>query len=125
MLVQMSDQIKTVQPTPEALQQAFQLMTGHIVASAVNIAARLGLSDRLAQGPRTADDLARETGANPDALYRLMRALAGVGMFEEKSGRMFALTPVRAALCDGPIRWMALWIAGEFNFHVYATRCTR
>jgi hypothetical protein len=33
---------------------------------------------------------------------------------------MFGLTPVGAALCDGPMRWMALWIAGEFNFHVYA-----
>ena len=63
-------------------------MAGHIVASAVNISARLGLSDRLAKGPRTADDLARETGANPDALYRLMRTLAGVGMFEETSARI-------------------------------------
>ena len=95
-------------------------MSGHIVASAVNIAARLGLSDRLAGGPRSSDDLARETGTNPDALYRLLRALAGVGMFEEQAERRFALTPVGAALCDGPVRWMALWIAGEFNFRVYA-----
>jgi hypothetical protein len=109
-----------VQPTPEAIQQAFQLMTGHIVASAVNIAARLGLSDRLVNGPRSADDLARETGVHADALYRLMRALASVGLFEERATRTFALAPVGAALCDGPMRWMALWIAGEFNFHVYA-----
>jgi hypothetical protein len=95
-------------------------MTGHIVASAVNIAARLGLSDRLAGGPRSADDLARETGVNADALYRLMRALGGVGVYEEVAPRTFALTPAGAALCDGPVRWMALWIAGEFNFHVYA-----
>ena len=120
MLVQMSNQTETVHATPEAVQHAFQLMTGHIVASAVNISARLGISDRLANGPRTADDLARETGANPDALYRVMRALAGVGMYEEGSPRLFGLTPVGAALCDGPVRWMALWIAGEFNFHVYA-----
>ena len=110
----------TVKPTAEAVQQAFQLMTGHIVASAVNIAARLGLSDRLAGGPRSADDLARETGVNADALYRLMRALAGLGVFEEQAARTFALTPVGAAMCDGPVRWMALWIAGEFNFRVYA-----
>ena len=116
----MTTQSTSVQATPEAIQHAFQLMAGHIVASAVNISARLGLSDRLAKGPRTADDLARETGANPDALYRLMRTLAGVGMFEETSERTFALTPVGAALCDGPVRSMALWIAGEFNFHVYA-----
>jgi hypothetical protein len=109
-----------VKPTPEAIQHVFQLMTGHIVASAVNIAARLGLSDRLAGGPRTADDLAREAGVNADALHRLMRALASVGLYEEQSPRTFALTPAGAALTDGPVRWMALWIAGEFNFHVYA-----
>ena len=109
-----------VRPTPEAIQQAFQLMTGHIVASAVNISARLGLSDRLAAGPRSADDLARELGVSPDALYRLLRALASVGMFEEQTSRVFALAPVGAALCEGPMRWMALWIAGEFNFRVYA-----
>jgi hypothetical protein len=112
--------VSTVKPTPEAVQQAFQLMTGHIVASAVNIAARLGLPDRLAAGPRTADDLARETGVHGEALYRLMRALASVGMFEEQSDHTFALTPVGAALCEGPVRRMALWIAGEFNFRVYA-----
>jgi hypothetical protein len=116
----MSTPATPVQPTPEAVQQAFQLMTGHIVTSAVNISARLGLSDRLAKGPRTAEDIARETGANPEALYRLMRALASVGVFDEGPDRRFALTPVGAALCDGPVRWMALWIAGEFNYHVYA-----
>lgn len=95
-------------------------MTGHIVASAVNIAARLTLSDRLAGGPRTCDELARETGVNADALYRVMRALGSLGIYEETAGRTFALTPLGAAFCDGPVRWMALWIAGEFNFHVYA-----
>jgi hypothetical protein len=95
-------------------------MTGHIVASAVNISARLGLSDRLSNGPRSADDLARECDVDADALYRLMRALASVGVFEEGRPRTFALTPAGAALCDGPVRWMALWIAGEFNFQVYA-----
>ena len=115
-----SSAVPSVTPTPEAVQQAFQLMTGHIVASAVNIAARLALSDRLAAGPRSADDLARETGVDPSALYRLMRALASVGMFEEQADQRFALTPVGAALCEGPVRRMALWIAGEFNFRVYA-----
>jgi hypothetical protein len=109
-----------VQPTPEAVQQAFQLMTGHIVASAVNIAARLGLSDRLAGGPRSAEDLARELSVDPGALYRVLRALASVGMYHEQADHRFALTPVGAAFIDGPVRAMALWIAGEFNFRVYA-----
>ena len=95
-------------------------MTGHIVASAVNIAARLGLSDRLVNGPRSADELARECAVDADALYRVMRALGSLAVFEEVAPRTFALTPAGAALCDGPVRWMALWIAGEFNLHVYA-----
>ena len=113
-------QTSPVQPTPEAVQHVFQLMTGHIIASAVNIAARLALSDRLTAGPRAATDLAREAGVNADALYRLMRALASVGLYDEVAPGTFGLTPAGAALSDGPVRWMALWIAGEFNFHVYA-----
>ena len=75
----MSQQQISAPPDPQVVQHVFQLMAGHIVASAVNIAARLAIPDRLATGPRTAEDLARETGVNADALYRLMRALASVG----------------------------------------------
>ena len=51
---------------------------------------------------------------------RLLRALASLGVFSEVSPRTFDLTPAGAALQEGPVRAMALWIAGEFNFHVYA-----
>jgi hypothetical protein len=110
----------SIKPTPEAVQHVFQLITGHIVASAVNIAARLGIADRLANGPRTSADLARDCGVDEAALYRLLRALASVGVFAETAPRTFDLTPAGAALQEGPVRAMALWIAGEFNFHVYA-----
>jgi hypothetical protein len=110
----------SVKPTPEAIQHVFQLMTGHIVASAVNIAAQLGIADRLAHGPRTSDDLARECHVNADALYRLMRALASLGVFVESSPRTFELTPAGAALQEGPVRAMALWIASNFSLSVYA-----
>lgn len=109
-----------IKPTDQAIQHVFQLMTGHIVASAVNIAARLGIADRLADGPRATADLARESGASEDALYRVLRALASVGVFEEVSPRTFGLNPAGAALQSGPVRAMALWIAGEFNLRVYA-----
>lgn len=95
-------------------------MTGHIVASAVNIAAQLGIADRLANGPCTTADLAHECSVNEDALYRVLRALASVGVFEEESPRTFGLTPAGAALQDGHIRSMALWIAGQFNLRVYS-----
>jgi hypothetical protein len=95
-------------------------MTGHMVASAVNVVAQLAIPDRLAEGPRSADDLARETGVNADALYRVMRALASVGVFQERDGRTFALTPAGEALKDGPVRAMALWIACPLNLRVHA-----
>lgn len=107
-------------PTPEAVQHVFQLMTGHIVASAVNIAAQLGIADRLAHGPRPTTDLARDCNVNEGALYRVLRALASVGVFTEVSPRTFGLTPAGAALQEGPVRSMALWIAGSFNLRVYA-----
>jgi hypothetical protein len=110
----------SVTPTPEAVQHVFQLMTGHIVASAVNIAAQLGIADRLANGPRTTADLARECSVDEAALYRVLRALASLGVFVEVAPRTFDLTPAGAALQDGPVRSMALWIAGAFNLRVYA-----
>ncbi len=88
----------SIDASPEAIQHLLQLATGHIVASAVNVAAELGIADRLAGGPRSAADLARDCGANEDALYRLLRALASVGVFEEVAPRTFALTPTAAAL---------------------------
>jgi hypothetical protein len=110
----------SVKPTPEAVPHVFQLITGHIVASAVNIAAQLGIADRLANGPRTAADLARDCSVDEGALYRVLRALASVGVFTETAPRTFDLTPAGAALQDGPVRAMALWVAGAFNFRVYA-----
>ena len=53
----------------------------------MNIAAQLGIADRLANGPRTTADLARECEVNAEALYRVLRALASLGVFEEKPPR--------------------------------------
>ena len=110
----------SIAPTPEAVQQVFQLMTGHIVSSAVHTVAKLGIPDRLADGPRSAAELARECHVHEEAVYRVMRALASLGVFEEQPGRRFALTPAGAALQDGPVRWMALWIASPFNMRCHA-----
>jgi hypothetical protein len=54
---------------------------------------RLEIPDLLENGPRTIKDLAKATHSNEDALYRTMRALAGVGIFKETSSRVLELTP--------------------------------
>jgi hypothetical protein len=55
------------------------------------VAATLGLADLLADGSRTADELAAATESDPDALYRLLRALASVEILHEEDGRLFSL----------------------------------
>jgi SAM-dependent methyltransferase len=70
------------------------MIVGYEVSRAIYVAAKLGIADQLANGPLSAEDLARETGAHPPSLYRLLRALAGAGVFVEGEDRRFALTPI-------------------------------
>lgn len=79
----------------------FQLATGHWVSKAIYVAARLGVADHLAGGPKTAEELAA-TGAHAPTLRRLMRALAGIGVFAEAEGGRFADGPYTEYLRTGP-----------------------
>jgi len=82
-------------PPQAALQR---LLRGARITQVLYAAAKLGIADQLANGPKTSDELATATGAHPDALYRVLRALASLGVFEEREARRFALTPVGALL---------------------------
>ena len=77
------------------------LAIGYWVARLVHVAAKLRLADLLKGGPRTPEDLATSTGVQPLALYRVLRALASVGVFAETTGRRFKLTPLAATLQTG------------------------
>ena len=80
-----------------------QLITGKWVMQAIYVAAELGIADQLKDGPRSSEDIARICGTNEDATYRLMRALANVGVLDERESRTFALTPVGESLrSDAP-----------------------
>jgi hypothetical protein len=110
-------------PDEAAIQQIFQLTTGFMTSAALGVVAQLGVADHLADGPRSTPDLATRTGANEDALYRVLRALAMTGIFTETSSRTFALTPSGALLrsnVPGSVRDMVLWLCDSFHFRVYA-----
>jgi hypothetical protein len=80
-----------------------RLVNGFQVTQAIYVAAVLGIADLLIDGPRSSDDLAVATDCHPQALYRLLRALASVGVFREESDRSFALTELGACLrSDAP-----------------------
>jgi hypothetical protein len=71
-----------------------QMITGYWVSQMVYVAPRIGLADRLADGPKSAGELAQETGTHGRTLYRLFRALAGVDVFSEEPDGRFALSDV-------------------------------
>jgi hypothetical protein len=69
----------------------------------VAAAARFGVADLMATGVHDVESLAHECGADPDALHRLLRACAALGIFSESEPRRFALTPAGQCLrSDAP-----------------------
>lgn len=69
-----------------------RLLNGYRVTQAIHVAATLGIADLLKDGPRHSDDLAVATHTHPGALYRVLRALAAVGVFHEDAERRFSLS---------------------------------
>ncbi|NOX84481.1 MAG: methyltransferase [Chlorobi bacterium] len=78
--------------------QILSLAGGTMGSQALYAAARLGIADLLKDGPKSVDDLAKKTKTNADALHRLLRALASIGVFKETSGKVFELTTAAEAL---------------------------
>lgn len=78
------------------------IVRGYRAAQAISVAATLGIADLLANGPRAVDELAEATGTDAPSLYRLLRALASMGIFAEDDER-FRLTPLAEPLrSDAP-----------------------
>jgi len=77
------------------------MANGYCQAKALQVAAELGVADLIAETPKTADQLAQTVRANSDALYRLLRALASLGIFKEDRDGRFENTPLSEPLRTG------------------------
>jgi hypothetical protein len=89
--------------------RVLNLSTGYIVSYCLSAAARLGISDLLAAGPRSTDELAASTGTQAQALYRMLRTLAAEGVYTEVSPRRFALTELGGYLRSDVPHSMRNW----------------
>ena len=69
-----------------ARKALLDLGTGYWKSQAVYVAAKLGIADLVQDGPKTSDELATATGTHAPSLYRLLRALASVGVFTDLAG---------------------------------------
>ena len=105
---------------PEA--QLMQLVSGAFVAAATYTAAKLGIADVLADGPRDTSYIAARTETDERSLYRLLRSLASVGAFTEVGPRTFANTPVTETMrSDSPrsTRDLTIWMGEPDHWKVF------
>lgn len=101
----------------EKMQFFQQMFGGAWITQGLAVAAELGVADLLASGPRRCEELAVQTRANSDALYRLLRALASVGVFAMDEQGRFSLTPLAEMLrsdVPGSQRAFARMMGEEF-----------
>ncbi|HEV2913122.1 MAG TPA: methyltransferase [Pyrinomonadaceae bacterium] len=105
---------------PEAILT--QMAFGALLTQALYVAAKLGLADLLTDGPRPVEELAAATRTHERSLYRVLRSLAGVGVFSETEPKTFALTPLAELLrSDVPnsMRSGAIFMGEEWHWRVW------
>jgi hypothetical protein len=82
--------------TPET--RLWNMLRGALTTKAVGIAADLGVAEQLADGPRDVRAIAERSGADPQTLHRVLRALASDGVFAEDEPGVFRNTETSALL---------------------------
>jgi O-methyltransferase domain/Dimerisation domain len=103
-------------PKPEAAGRLLELIQMRLISQAVHTVAVLGVADLLRDGPKSAEELAKATGTNPECLRRVMRALASFELFSQDSAGRFALAPLGEFLkrdMAGSLHGAALFFGGE------------
>lgn len=107
---------ETVSPPPELI--VTQMIFGKWVSMALSVAAKLRLADRLASGSKSVAELAAESETHPPSLFRMLRALASVGVFAEVDGR-FHQTPLSNVLrsdVPGSMRAVADYCGADWSW---------
>ena len=112
--------MSTTGEPPAARREMLELVARGLLTQAVMVAARLGVPDLVAGGPRSAAEMAEETGVHPDALARLLRALVALDVLAREDDGRFSATPLSRALEDGPgsIRALAQFV-GEVTWSAW------
>ncbi|MDX6405429.1 MAG: hypothetical protein QOH70_2884 [Blastocatellia bacterium] len=103
-------------PPPLAM---LQLISGFWISRGIYIIAKLGLADLVKGGPLTASEFAATTGTHGPSLFRVLRALASVGLFTQDAQDRFGDTPLLQTLrsdVPGSLRAFAMTELGEEHY---------
>jgi len=85
-------------------EQLTHILTSAALSRAVSTIAELGVADLVQAGrPQPVGHLARATKTHEASLYRILRFMAGYGVFQESEDRHFDHTPLSAATPRAPI----------------------
>src|SRR6188472_997925 len=107
----------SAESTPPAPSEILgQMIFGKCVTMALSVAAKLRIADKVAAGAKSADELGTETGTHGPTLYRVLRALSGLGVFSESADGKFSLTPMGELLrsdVPGSMRGMADFVGDK------------
>lgn len=68
-----------------------RLLFGYKITQCLYVAAKLNIADHLVTGSKTADELARLLNVKPEPLYRVLRCLASLDVFNENTNKSFSL----------------------------------
>lgn len=88
------------------MTDVWDALRGGLLTRALALAAEHGVARALDDGPRSVDELAAAGDADPDVLYRVLRALASDGIFAEVEPRVFANSEASETLLEDG--WEAL-----------------
>lgn len=103
--------------------QLLQMISGYWVSQCLHVVANLGIADRLGDGAKSCRELATLTQSDEIALYRVLRALASVGVFTETAPQVFALTPLAEYLReDAPfsMRATAIMLGSKEHYEAWS-----
>jgi hypothetical protein len=95
------------------------MVTGAWVTQAIYIAAELGVADMLHSGPLASSEIAARAAVDPDALHRVLRCLASLGIFRQNGSGQFEQTPVSEYLrtgIPGSLRAWARMFASKWSW---------
>src|SRR2546427_12427279 len=94
----MSGQVSQPVSIPPSRQMGQLIWPGAMAAQTVYVAAKLGLADIITKGPKTVEELARETRTHSSTLRRFLLALKGLGIFTEDATGRLRHTPLSETL---------------------------
>jgi len=99
----------------------FEHVIGVSKTMMIHSAVKLRIAEQLAGGPKSPAELAAASGADPDAVARLLRALACCGVFEQGTDGKYANNRVAETLLPGaPMRDFAEYVGSQANVAAYA-----